>query len=167
MPTLAHELTEGLWKNIQKLPDKKFLDLVVEHSSFLFVAAESGNVEFLTILLRSHTDLMWKTDSKKRNLFHISVLHRQESVFNLIYEIGAFKDMIALCVDKNQNTMLHLAGELAPTKRLKIISGAIFQMQQELLWFKVCYHIIPIFLISLVALLPYNLHLYYCRRSKK
>jgi hypothetical protein len=167
MPRLSHELIDCLWKSIQKLQDKEFLDLVDKHSSLLFVAAELGNVEFLTILLRSHPDLIWKIDSNNRNLFHISVLHRQESVFNLIYEIGAFKDMIALCVDKNQNTMLHLVGYLAPTSRLKIVSGAVLQMQRELLWFKVCSHLIPISLISLVALSPYNLHLCYCRRSKK
>jgi hypothetical protein len=166
MPRLAHELIDCLWKSIQKLQDKEFLDLVDKHSSFLFVAAKSGNVEFLSILLSSHPDLIWKTDSGKRNLFHISVLHRQESVFNLIYEIGAFKDMIALSADEDGNTMLHLAGHLAPRRRLKVVSGAVLQMQRELLWFKVCSHIIPNFLISLVALLLYNLHLCYCRRSK-
>jgi hypothetical protein len=169
MPTLYHgSLIEALWNNIQTLPDKEFLDFVDRHSSLLFVAAELGNVEFLTILLRSYPDLIWKIDPYEgRNIFHISVLHRQESVFNLIHEIGAFKDMIALCVDKNQNTMLHLVGNLAPTSRLKIVSGAVLQMQRELLWFKVCSHLIPISLISLVALLPYNLHLCYCRKSKK
>jgi hypothetical protein len=164
MPRLAHKLTKVLWNNIQLLPDvKEFLGLVDKHSSLLFVAAESGNVEFLTILLHSHPDLIWKMDKQQRNLFHISVLYRQESVFSLIYEIGALKDMIALCLDENQNNMLHFAGQLAPINRLNIVSGAVLQMQRELLWFKVCIDIIPISLISSgCALSLYNLHLCYC-----
>jgi hypothetical protein len=77
-------------------------------------------------------------DENNRNIFHISILYRQESIFNLIHEIGIFKDMIASKCDKNLNNMLHLAGELAPADRLNIVSGAALQMQRELLWFKVC-----------------------------
>ncbi|KAG2689339.1 hypothetical protein I3760_09G134700 [Carya illinoinensis] len=39
--------------------------------------------------------------------------------------------------------MLHLAGELAPSSRLKIVSGAALQMQRELLWFKEIEKIVP------------------------
>ena len=138
MPRLAHQLTAVIWENIRQLPNKQFLGLVDKHISLLFDAAKSGNVEFLTLLLRSHPDLIGKIDQQQQNLFHISILYRQESVFNLIYEIGAFKDMIALCVDGNQNNMLHFAGQLAPINRLNIVSGAVLQMQRELLWFKVC-----------------------------
>ncbi|XP_059436352.1 ankyrin repeat-containing protein NPR4-like [Corylus avellana] len=143
MQTLAHQLIEGLWKNIQILPDKQFSSFVDKHSSLLFVAAELGNVEFLTILLRSHPDLIYEVDQDNRSLFHISVLYRQESVFNLIYEIGALKDIIILFHDKNRDNMLHFAGQLAPSKRLNIVSGAALQMQRELLWFKEIEKIMP------------------------
>jgi hypothetical protein len=41
------------------------------------------------------------TDGKKRNIFHISIIYRQESVFNLMHEIGIFKDMIATYCDND------------------------------------------------------------------
>jgi hypothetical protein len=117
---------------------KKFKDLVKKHSTFIFKAAELGNVEYLIILIRSYPDLIWSVDKNNQSIFHIAVKYRQESVFNLIYEIGAIKGIIALYISKgNENNMLHLTGRLAPSDRLNIISGAALQMRRELLWFKV------------------------------
>uniref|UniRef100_A0A7N0TYS2 PGG domain-containing protein n=1 Tax=Kalanchoe fedtschenkoi TaxID=63787 RepID=A0A7N0TYS2_KALFE len=38
--------------------------------------------------------------------------------------------------EENGNNILHLAGRLAPSHRLRIVSGAALQMQRELQWFK-------------------------------
>jgi ankyrin repeat protein len=119
------------------LPNKEFSRLIDKYLDIFFTAAELGNVEFLTIILRSHPDLIWKFDQNNKNLFHIAILNRQESVFNLIYEMGALKDMILRIRDVKRNNMLHLAGQVAPPNRLNIVSGAALQMQRELLWFKV------------------------------
>jgi hypothetical protein len=120
-------------REVQNLPPAQ----PKKYSSTIFLSAELGNVEFLAILLRFDPELIWMTDGKKRNIFHISIIYRQESVFNLIHEIGIFKDMIATYCD-NDGNMLHLAGQLAFANRLNIVSGAALQMQRELLWFKVC-----------------------------
>ncbi|XP_004289303.1 PREDICTED: ankyrin repeat-containing protein At3g12360-like [Fragaria vesca subsp. vesca] len=64
------------------------------------------------------------------------VVHRQEKVFNLIYELGGLKDLIASHKDDNNNNMLHLAAKLAPANRLNTDTGAAFQLRRELLWFK-------------------------------
>ena len=58
-------------------------------------------------------------------------------MFNLIYEIAAVKEIILTYVDDKNENILHLAGYLAPSSRLNIVSGAALQMQRELLWFKV------------------------------
>jgi predicted ATP-grasp superfamily ATP-dependent carboligase len=139
MQSSAHELVELLWTEVLKLRTDQFAELFDKYSSFLFKAAELGNVEFLIILIRSYPDLIWKVLDKKsqRSIFHIAVKHRQKSVFNLINEIGAIKGIIAQYTDTCDNNMLHLAGLLAPLDRLNIKSGAALQMQQELLWFKV------------------------------
>uniref|UniRef100_A0A2N9FK05 PGG domain-containing protein n=1 Tax=Fagus sylvatica TaxID=28930 RepID=A0A2N9FK05_FAGSY len=104
---------------------------------------ESGSLEFLIILIRSYPDLIWKVDHNNRSLFHIAVLYRHETIFNLIYEIGAIKDLIAAYKDDKNNNILHLAGNLAPHNRLQIVSGAALQMQRELLWFKAVEKIVP------------------------
>ena len=134
MQTLARKLAKGLWREVRLLPGKQFCNHV---KSFLFEAAKKGNAELLIIVIRSYPDLIWTTDAKFRSIFHIAVLYRQETVFNLIYEIGAIKDMILIKTDSEGHNILHLAGKLPPTSRLNMVSGAALQMQRELLWFKV------------------------------
>ncbi|XP_059436343.1 ankyrin repeat-containing protein NPR4-like [Corylus avellana] len=112
--------------------------------ALIFEAAEAGNVEFLIIISDSYPDLIWKLKENNMSIFHTAVLHRQESVFNLIYEIGDPMNSIASYVTKDdRENMLHLAGKLAPLDRLNIVSGAALQMQRELLWFKEIENIVP------------------------
>lgn len=166
MQTLACQLVESLWKEVRLLPDRQFSNLVGNHSSLLFDAAELGNVEFLIILVRSYPDIMWKLDKHNRSLFHVAVSFRQEKVYNLIYEIGSIKYLISTCVDKYNNNMLHLAGRIAPLDRLNIVSGAALQMQRELLWFKVGDIIFTLFSSGCMFVNDHTSHLYHglCRR---
>ncbi|XP_065635646.1 ankyrin repeat-containing protein At5g02620 isoform X2 [Quercus suber] len=143
MQTLAHQLVKKLWKHVLELQDSDISKLIREPSRLLFDAAELGSLEFLIILIDAYPDLIWKIDHKNRSLFHIAVLNRHESIFNLIYEIGAIKDLIAAYKDENNNNILHLAANLAPLSRLQIVSGAALQMQRELLWFKGVEKIVP------------------------
>jgi hypothetical protein len=104
----------------------------------MFEAAKVGNVEFLIELTHSYPDLLWQLDETKMSIFHNAILSRQESMFNLIYEIGGNKDTLAAYANsETKDNMLHLAGQLAPSHQLNIVSGVALQMQRELLWFKV------------------------------
>ena len=105
--------------------------------NLLFDAAEFGNVEFLIILIRSYPNIIWITNDFHQSLFHIAVKNRQESVFNLLNEIGPIKEISLSYVDMHKQNILHLAGQLAPPSRLNVVPGAALQMQRELLWFKV------------------------------
>lgn len=133
----ALELVKQIWQQILNLDDATLKALIRTPQRLLFTAAQFGIVEFLTILIRSHPDLIWKVDEQSRSIFHIAVVHRQEKVFNLIKEIGALKDFIALYKDDKNNNMLHLAGKLPRPGRLNTDSGAALQLRRELLWFKV------------------------------
>lgn len=147
MRTFAHQLVEGLWKEILKLPERKFYELVDNHLNLIFEAAELGNAEFLVVLIRSTPDLVRALKKRGMTLFHAAVLHRQENVFSLIYELGAMRDIIAGFLDEKNNNMLHLVGQLAPPDRLNIVSGAALQMQRELLWFKVGVPVVFIYFV--------------------
>ncbi|RVW59674.1 hypothetical protein CK203_101049 [Vitis vinifera] len=81
-------------------------DLIRRPSPLLLVAAELGNTVFLTELVGSYPDLIWEADNDNRTIFHIAVLHRRESIFNLIYEIGSMKDLIVPYKDDNDNNMV-------------------------------------------------------------
>ena len=137
MRTLANQLVKKLWEHVLQQQDSEISKLIKKPSRLLFDAAELGSLEFLIILIRSYPDLIWKVDDNNRSLFHNAVLYRHRTIFNLIYEFGAIKDLIAAYKDGKNNNILHLAGYLPPPSRLQIVSGAALQMQRELLWFKV------------------------------
>ncbi|XP_076881861.1 protein ACCELERATED CELL DEATH 6-like [Bidens hawaiensis] len=107
------------------------------HSSrVLFIAAEMGNTRFLVELIRQYPDLIWKLNDSGQSIFHVAVSHRQEGVYNLMYEIGSMKDFLTPIRDVDGNNMLHLAAKSAKKKRLQETSGVALQMQRELLWYK-------------------------------
>lgn len=105
-------------------------------SNVLFIAAEKGNTTFIVELIRLYPDLIWNVNDSNQSIFHVAVSHRQEGVYNLMYEIG-MTDLIAPLRDVDGNNMLHLAAMNAKNKRLQEIQGVVLQMQMELLWYKV------------------------------
>ncbi|XP_048491128.1 ankyrin repeat-containing protein ITN1 isoform X2 [Beta vulgaris subsp. vulgaris] len=129
-------LVQRLWEEVIKQDEKTISYLIGYPWRLLFVAAKCGNVEFLTTLIRCYPDLIWKVDEENRSIFHIAILNRHEEIFQMIYEIGAIKDLIAVDKDTRGNNMLHLAGTLPPSHRLNCVSGSALQMQRELLWFQ-------------------------------
>nr|XP_043622722.1 uncharacterized protein LOC122594311 [Erigeron canadensis]XP_043622723.1 uncharacterized protein LOC122594311 [Erigeron canadensis] len=112
-------------------------------SRVVFIAAEMGNTNFLIELIRLYPDLIWKVNDNNQTIFHIAVKHRNAGIYNLLYEIGAMKDMITPLRDPKENNMLHLVGQRAKENQLKDVSGVAFQMQRELLWFKEVRNMIP------------------------
>ncbi|KAK4564377.1 hypothetical protein RGQ29_006447 [Quercus rubra] len=134
MQALVHKLIV-LVSKVQLFEDREYL--ATDGGNIIYDAAKFGNSEFLNILIRSYPNIIWTTDKDGRSLFHIAVINRLESVFNLLYETVAAKEIILTYVMKGKNeNVMHLAGYLAPLNRLNIVSGAALQMQRELLWFK-------------------------------
>ncbi|CAL5328637.1 unnamed protein product [Camellia sinensis] len=76
-------------------------------------------------------------DSEDRNIFQLAVIKRHENVFNLLYQMGEYKQYITRLEDDNENTLLHLVGNQAPIEKLNVVPGAALQMQRKLQWFKV------------------------------
>ncbi|XP_047972093.1 uncharacterized protein LOC125214895 isoform X2 [Salvia hispanica] len=111
-------------------------DRVTDFSTSFFTAVDAGNDVFLVELFKNDHDLLYKVNEKSHSIFHVAVLRRNVNVFNLMYELGGTKDLIATYIDDEGNNILHLAGKLAPQNKLDTIPGAAWQMQREVLWFK-------------------------------
>jgi hypothetical protein len=157
----AHdELVEKLWEMVYTDPWKSFSSEILpvhDQMTLLVEAAKVGNVEFLLIIIRTYPDLLWQLIDEKYgiSLFHIAIIYRQDSVFNLIHEIGVMKEKITTYIAKGDNiihglhiaegdNMLHIAGKLAYFDRLNAISSIqALQMQHELLWFQEIEKIVP------------------------
>ncbi|KAL2921668.1 Ankyrin repeat-containing protein ITN1 [Bienertia sinuspersici] len=138
----ALELLEYLWDCILSRTQVEIESIITKPWDVIFVATEMGNVEFVTTLLRSYPDLIWKLNDQNQSIFHVAVIHRQEEIFRLIYEIGAIKDLLVMYMEKDTNNSILHSAALKPTSdRLNSISGAALRMQREMLWFKV---IIPL-----------------------
>ena len=138
MKTLTRQLVEKILEMDGIKDNLNSPDLVDKNMALIFEAVKVGNVGFLIILSRYFPSLIWQQDKNNMSIFHTAILYRQESVFNLIYEIGVgMHSLASYFTEDNKENMLHLAGKLPPSDRLKIVSGAALQMQRELLWFMV------------------------------
>ncbi|KAJ0017158.1 hypothetical protein Pint_12111 [Pistacia integerrima] len=129
--TQALELVRRLWDILLEQGDLEHTDL-----KFVLDAARFGNFEFLNELIRRYPDLIHEIDENNHSIFHIAVMHRHANIFNLIFEIGFTKDVMATLEDNDGNNILHLAAKLPHPNRVNIVPSAALQMQRELLWFK-------------------------------
>jgi ankyrin repeat protein len=136
MKTITHQLVEELW-NMVRTQDKQFSSNLAKYRTLIFEAAKVGNAGFLIILIHYYPDLIWQLDEDNMSLFHIAILYRQESVFNLINKIGTNKYRLAsLTTLEKEDNMLHLVARSTPSDGQNIVLGG-FGMRRELLWFQV------------------------------
>ncbi|KAJ1409887.1 PGG domain [Sesbania bispinosa] len=135
-------------------------DNETEPSQVIFIAAEVGNFEFLSVILSTYPDLIWELDTMGQSIIHIAVLYRHASIFNLIQEIGPVKDLLITFMDDEENNLLHCAAKLAPPNQLNLVSGAALQMMLELSWCEEVKKIMPPLIIemkNLKGMTPYQL----------
>ncbi|KAK1415643.1 hypothetical protein QVD17_31428 [Tagetes erecta] len=112
-------------------------------ASILFVAAESGNTYFIVELLRTYPHLMFSANMDGHTLFHIAVMHRHQSIYNLMYEIGiGCRSDICISVDRFGNNMLHLVGKSSKKMATKKSTASLL-LQREVLWYKEIEAIMP------------------------
>ncbi|XP_040362766.1 ankyrin repeat-containing protein At5g02620 isoform X2 [Rosa chinensis] len=131
------QLVQCVWTEILRNDHVDMMRLIEQPTKLLFDATKLGNYEFLAVLISSYPDLIWQLDDKNRSIFHVAVLHRHASIFNLVHEIGSIKDFIVTFTDDDEsNNILHMAAKLAPPNQLNLVSGAALQMQRELVWFE-------------------------------
>ncbi|KAG5547051.1 hypothetical protein RHGRI_012922 [Rhododendron griersonianum] len=99
-------------------------------------ATRLGIHEVVEEIVEAVPKLAWVRDSEGYSLFQQAVIERHENIFNLIYQMSAHKNCQTLLMDKSGNTILHLAGKLAPPEKLQSVNGAVLQMQREFQWYK-------------------------------
>ena len=100
-------------------------------------AIKEGIFEFVFDIVKADSQLVWTRDSKSSSIFSVAVQHRHAKIFSLIYGLD-IRSALADSIDSlYRNTLLHMAGMLAPSTSLNHIAGAALQMQRELQWFKV------------------------------
>lgn len=108
----ALQLLRIIWRKIAILPHSEIDDIirgppVMDGSTIkgypsriLFLAARRGNTRFIVELIRLYPDLIWEQDDKGCTIFHLAIKRRQTSIYKLLYEIGALKELITRIEDK-------------------------------------------------------------------
>ncbi|XP_019196820.1 PREDICTED: ankyrin repeat-containing protein ITN1-like [Ipomoea nil] len=102
----------------------------------IILGATLGIYEIVEEILKTFPSAIWSLDREHHDLFQIAVMNRRENIFNLLRELDEHTHLVTQNIDTNGNTILHLAGKLAPPHRLNLVTGAALQMQHELQWYK-------------------------------
>ncbi|PIA36687.1 hypothetical protein AQUCO_03300118v1 [Aquilegia coerulea] len=106
-------------------------------------ASQFGIVEFVGELMKCNPYLQFGSDENLRGIFGLSIMHRQEKVFNLVHAMKNSRTSIDNSRDRFNNNLLHQAAFLMPYSQTYRISGVALQMQRELQWFKEVEKIVP------------------------
>ncbi|XP_028125664.1 uncharacterized protein LOC114322525 isoform X3 [Camellia sinensis] len=130
----ALKLVKYLCEQVRSLEDLEAYRSLARNP--LLVAAKLGIHEIIEEIVNSFPTAILDQNSEDRNIFELAVIKRHENVFNLLYQMGEYKQYITRLIDNEGNTLLHLVGNKAPIEKLNVVPGAALQMQRELQWFK-------------------------------
>ncbi|KAL6989340.1 hypothetical protein U1Q18_015090 [Sarracenia purpurea var. burkii] len=130
----ALELVKCICKEVAKLRYEN------DHIQIpLINATKAGIYEFVEEILVSNPDAITIKNERGQSIFQIAIVHRQEKVFNLLYQLPKVRTLFLSTPDECINNALHLAGCLTPEQQLSLrasAAGPALQMQRELQWFK-------------------------------
>lgn len=132
----AQELINRVGRELKGLCDDQIYEFFL-NSGTMSTAAAYGVVEIVELCLQMIPNVIW-LQTNQQPLLYIAVEHRQEKILNLIYKMDVHNRIISMNpIDASNNSILHMAAQLAPPAHLKVVSGAALQMERELQWFKV------------------------------
>ena len=146
MQIKAHQTVELMWSAVrEKVQEDNNWNCILHPSSMLHDAASVGNVEFVRVVLNQNPELLRVLDGSGKSIFHVAVENRQRRIFNLIYDMKLFNpDDLLYYFNEENISLLELAAKRADPGHLDRVSGAVFQMHRELLWFKVLIYSTPL-----------------------
>ncbi|KAF5760052.1 putative ankyrin repeat-containing domain, PGG domain, retrotransposon Copia-like protein [Helianthus annuus] len=109
-----------------------------EHCYEAFITAlKNDTPEVIKQITTTFPHSVWYRTIDGYTLPQVSIMNRCENIYNFfVHEVTHNKCFHTLIVDQDENNLLHLAGQLAPTHKLNMVTGAALQMQMELQWFQ-------------------------------
>ncbi|KAH9765378.1 ANK REP REGION domain-containing protein [Citrus sinensis] len=132
----ALRIVKDLWGRLNStdLSEGGEDSFMAKASEMLFIAAKSGNMEFLTTIVNDFPELVNSLNCKGQTLFHVAVLHGQRSVLRLLYGGGVRTEQLLDIKDKQGENILHCAARYTNTGS-DALSWPVVQLQEELLNF--------------------------------
>ncbi|KAI3892629.1 hypothetical protein MKX03_023248 [Papaver bracteatum] len=121
---------------VKKGMDKNSVKTIFLDCKLLLNAIKFGTTEFVLECLGTFPFLCLELDDKG-TMMKLVVSERNEVIYNfmrILKNISFTGRTYSLYEDNN--SILHFSAELPHSRRLNVVSGAAFQMQRELQWFK-------------------------------
>ncbi|KAI3832003.1 hypothetical protein MKX03_006377 [Papaver bracteatum] len=131
----ALALVKGIIARISKMPNSDISDYFAKFE-IIRKFAKSGISEFIVECLQT-----FPFQANKQEILKIAVEQRNCNMFRLVCEMNVDQKLLSF-QDESGNTILHLASKIAPLSYLKMFGGEVFQMQEELRWFKAVENIV-------------------------
>ncbi|XP_019169883.1 PREDICTED: uncharacterized protein LOC109165530 [Ipomoea nil] len=143
----ALKLLKCLCDQLKTLDETQVCSLALD-AIFLATSLDIGDV--VLNIVEAYPRMAYLVNQRGENILMAAVRNRSENVFNLVCGTTTLMDILVECnIANNQNSILHLAGKLAPPHKLNLVSGAALQMQRELQWFEEVQKIAPPYFSSL------------------
>ncbi|XP_044463253.1 ankyrin repeat-containing protein ITN1-like [Mangifera indica] len=109
----------------------------------LLLATESGIVEIVTRILEVRPQLVEHKNDLDQNILHVAIKHRQYDIFDHVKNMKIPMTWLVRKVDKNGYTILHHAADMEPETTKTHPAGPVYQLQQEIKWYKLVEEIMP------------------------
>ncbi|XP_026424282.1 ankyrin repeat-containing protein ITN1-like [Papaver somniferum] len=132
----ALALVKGILARISQMPNSDISDYFAKFD-IIRKFSKSGISEFIMECLQT-----FPFQTNKQEILKIAVEQRNGDIFRLVYDMNVDQKLLSF-QDESGSTILHLAAKIAPLSHLKRFGGEVFQMQEELRWFKVVANIVP------------------------
>ncbi|XP_044461411.1 ankyrin repeat-containing protein At5g02620-like [Mangifera indica] len=102
----------------------------------LLLAAERGIVEIVDRILEECPQLVEQENDMNENILHVAIKHRQFDIFNRVKNMKIPMTRLVRKVDKYGCTILHHAAVMRPQNTKIHPAGPVYQLQEEIKWYK-------------------------------
>ncbi|XP_044500251.1 ankyrin repeat-containing protein At5g02620-like [Mangifera indica] len=109
----------------------------------LLQATEKGIVEIVNKILEIRPQLVEHCNAHDQNILHVAIKHRRLEIFNHVKNMKKPMTRLVGKVDTNANTILHHAADMEPETAERHPEGPVYQLQEELKWYKRVEEIAP------------------------
>jgi len=129
-----HTLAVALVQRLVMQQEEDWISGCVSSKNPLIEASRNGIIEIVEEILDKFPYVAYSFDESGKNLLHIAVEQKDQTLYEHLSSNIAFRDMLA-DVDNEGNTVLHLATNLGTSPR--VLLGNLNQMTWDVCWFKV------------------------------
>ena len=107
----------------------------------LFLATISNIQDIVEEILVCHPQALEHTNKEGMNILHVAILYRHIEIFDIVSKSELLARSLLSATDKKGNSLLHMVGLKRKSQASENMQSPAFQLQKELLLFKVHFYL--------------------------